>query len=236
MNDENSPVARPSRLKKVGKFFLTFVVCLIVAGVAAHFVWKYSGSGQWEPLQESQGIKLYTLKAPGTTLNQIKGVVRVRATLTDAMSLAQDPDVCDWALCYEAKMFERVNERLQYYSFRWDYPLNFKPREFVVKQQFSRLPGTNALYQEVIAAPDKLPPNDCCFRVRKMHNTWTFTPVGNGVLEIEYVINTDDGLPYVLANLGGPQFLHSIMGKMQAILDQTHKKFPDAKFDLVAGL
>ncbi|HEU4888430.1 MAG TPA: hypothetical protein VFV49_11115 [Thermoanaerobaculia bacterium] len=236
MSSENSPVVRPSRLRRVGKYFLIVVAFLAVAAVSAHFIWKYSGSSQWEPLRESGGIKLYTLKAPGTTLNQIKGVTRVRSTLTDAMSLAQDPDVCEWAHCYEAKMFHRVNERLQYYTFRWDYPFNFRPREFVVKQQFSRIPETKALFQEVIAAPDTLPPNDCCFRVRTMHNTWRFTPIGNGELEIEYIINADDGFPYPLANLGGPQFMHSILSKMQMILDKAHEKFPNAKYDLVAGV
>ena len=220
------------RLKKIAKYFL--FACVAIA-LAAHLIFKYSGSGQWEPHSERKGVRIYSMKTPGSTLKKFKGVVRVRSTLTAAMALQQDPEVCQWVNCYESRMFEKVDERVQYYTFRWNYPFFFRPREFVIKQQFSRVPETNALLVDVIAAPDKLPPNDCCVRVETMHNTWKYTPLKNGDMELEYVINSDDGgfFPYFLANEGAPAFMRYMLPKMQTILDKQQQKFPNAKFELL---
>ena len=224
------------RLKKIGKFFLIGCVSLAAIGLSAHFIWKYSGSGQWELVENKNGIKLYSLKAPGSTVEQFKGIVRVRTTLTTVMAASQDPSICDYG-CSESKMFERVSERSQYYIFRFNYPFFFfRQREMVIEQRFSRIPETKGLFVEVIAAPEKLPPNKCCVRIEFMHNTWRYTPLKNSELELEYVMNMDDGgyFPYVLANLGSPEFIREILAQMQSTFDKEQKKFPNAKFELLA--
>lgn len=226
-------------LKKLGKFFFYAGVFVAVLALTAHLIWKYSGSNQWEPIGVSKkGVKLYALKKPGETVKLFKGVVRVRSTLTNVMAASQDPTICENVQCYDSKMFERVSERSQFYTFRWPYPFGFDTREFVTEQRFSIVPETKALLVEVIATPDKLPPNDCCVRIETMHNTWRYTPVGNGELELEYVINMDDGgfFPYPLANLGAPEFIKYMLPKMQEVFDRQKVKSPNAKFDLVAGL
>jgi hypothetical protein len=232
----NGPQKKP---RKFAKYSLIVVAGLVVALTAAHLIWKYSGSGQWEPLYQEHGIQVYAMKSPGSTLKKFKAVGRVRSTLTAAMTLAQDPGVCEYVNCYASKMFERVDERLQYYTFRWEYPLYFKPREFVIEERFSRVPGkvpgTNALLVEVIGAPHKLPPDDCCVRVSHMYNTWRFTPLGNGELEVEYSIDTDAGgiFPYWLSNVGAPKFMTFTMSRVQMILDKMREKHPNASFELV---
>ena len=229
-------------LRKLGKFVFVASVILAVVALAAHLVWKYSGSNQWEPIGVSKkGVKLYALKKPGETVKQFKGVVRVRSTLHNVMAASQDPSICENVDCYESRMFERVSERSQYYTFRWPYPFGFQTREFVTEQRFSLVPAgpkSQALLVEVIATPDKLPPNDCCVRIETMHNTWKYTPVGNGELELEYVINMDDGgyFPYVLANFGAPEFIKYMLPTMQAVFDRQKLKSPNARFELVAGI
>jgi hypothetical protein len=223
-------------MRRLKKIFLIGLLALLVAGVAGHLVWKYSGSGEWEPMGEMNGVKLYARKMPGETVKHFKGITRVRAKLETVMAASQDPDICEWADCEEATMFERVSEERQFYVFKWPYPFKFRTREMVIEQRFSRDPKTKALLVEVIAAPDKLPPNDCCVRIERMHNTWLYTPVGNGELELEYVVNMDDGglFPYVLANYGAPLFIADQLPKMQYVLDREHAKFPNARFALLA--
>jgi hypothetical protein len=236
MSGENATGVPKSGLKKFGKFCLVAAGCLVVLGALAHLIWKYSGSSQWEFVSDTRGVKLYSMKTPGSALKKFKGISHVRASLTSAMLLAQDPAVCEYAHCYESRMIERVDERLQYYTFRWKYPLKFKPREYVIKERFSRIPETKALLVEVIGDPDKLPPNDCCVRVRNMYNTWRFTPINDSELEIEYIINSDAGgvFPYFLANYAGPKFIPFVQGQMQTILDKEKEKYPNAKFELLA--
>ena len=225
-------------LKKIGKFFFVVLCSLVVVAFAAHMVWKYSGNNQWELVDDSKGLKIYSLKKPGETVRLYKGVVKVRADLNTIMAASQDPTICDYVDCFESKMFQRVSERSQFYSFRWPYPFGFDQREFVTEQRFSLVPQTKALLVEVIAAPDKLPPNDCCVRVERMHNTWQYTPKGNGEVELEYTINMDDGgfFPYVLANVGTPHFMRYMLPKMQTVFDRQKQKSPNAKFELLAGV
>ena len=85
----------------------------------------------------------------------------------------------------------------------------------------------------VAAAPDKAPPNDCCFRVTEMNNTWRLTPLENGLVEIEYVFNTNMGgfMPALSLNTRRPKFVVSVLSKLQEFLDK--KKYQDAKFDFI---
>ncbi|MCU1350281.1 MAG: hypothetical protein JWO56_3311 [Acidobacteria bacterium] len=174
------------RLKKI---VLMGIVSLAVIGMSAHLIWKYSGSGQWVSMGEKKGVKLYAQKVPGETVKRFKGVVRLRSTLTTAMAASQDATICDHG-CFEPKMFERVDELRQFYTFKWNYPFN----------------------------------------------TWQSTPVGNGELELESVVYMDDGgfFPYPLANYGAPIFIRHTLRDLQPLLDREQRKFPDAKFALLA--
>jgi len=224
-------------LKRLAKIFLIGCLSVAAIAVAAHVIWTYSGSGEWQLHGTKNGVTIYSLKKPGSAMKQFKGIGRVRATLPTVMAASMDPDICEWTGCYAAKMFEKVSEQHQYYDFRIDYHLNFHPREFVVAQRLSRVPETKALLVEVTAAPEKLPPNACCVRVEHMNNSWRYTPLKNGELEIEYVVDIDNGgfFPYFLANLGTPEFIASIVPKMQGVFDKEREKFPNPQFALLAN-
>jgi hypothetical protein len=221
-----------TRLKKI---FWIGLLSLAAIGLSAHLIWKYSGNSQWELIRVTKkGVKLYARKVPGETVKQFKGVIRVRTTLDTIMAASQDPSICDHG-CYDSKMLERVSERSQFYAAKFSYPFHFSAREMVFEQRFSLLPQTRTLFVEVIATPEKLPPNACCVRVEKMHNTWQYTPVGNGEIELEYVLNMDDGgfFPYPLANYGAPIFIRQVLPEMQATFDKQHQKDPNVKFALL---
>lgn len=223
-------------MRKLAKIVLIGCLSLAAIAVAAHVIWKYSGSGEWQLQAQKNGITIYSLKTPGSTKKKFKGIGRVRATLPTVMASSMDVDICKWAGCYDARMFERVDERRQFYDFRMNYPFHFHPREFVVAQHMSRVPDTQALLVEITAAPEKLPTNDCCVRVEHMNNSWRYTPLKNGELEVEYVIDVDEGgyFPYFLANLGTPMFIAGIVPKMQFVFDREREKFPNPKFELLA--
>lgn len=239
MSSENSPVVRPSRLRRVGKYFLIVVAFLAVAAVSAHFIWKYSGDSQWQLLHDKKGIQVYTMKEPGNSMKSFKGVVRVRSTLGTAVKLLLDPGVCelDDFGCYDSTMIQKVDEKVGgsgYYSFKWKYPFYFQPREYVVKATFVQDPKTKQVYEEVVAAPERVPADDCCLRVTQMRNTWRLTPLEKGQVEIEYVVNTSGGgfFPYILDNLGGGDYTHYVLSKMQGWLDND--RYKNAKVAFIA--
>jgi hypothetical protein len=218
------------------------IVCLSLATmvVAAHLIWKYSGSGKWELHHQADGITVYSMKKPGSVMKQFKGVAKVRGTVPLAMALSIDEkiytEICQWAGCVGARVLEQPDEQHQLIFFRMDYPFQFQPREYLAAQRLSRVPGTDTLLVEVNAAPGKLPLHDCCIRVEHMNNTWRYTPLASDEVQIEYTVDVDDGgyFPYVLANLGAPQFVGGMLSQMQGMFDKERQISPKPQFQLLA--
>jgi hypothetical protein len=208
-------------------------VALVALYVVASVAWRFSGSNQWELARDQDGVKVYTLKAPGSDLTQAKGVVQVRSTLGGLVKLMTDPSTCDGSWCYDRRSIERVDDWLEYVSFKTNLPFPFQKREFVVRTQVHQDPRTKEILLEIAAAPDKAPPNDCCFRVTDMNNTWRFTPLENGLVEMEFINNSDVGgfMPNLLMNTQRPKRLAGALLAMQDMLYK--KKYQDVKLDFI---
>ena len=217
---------------KISRIFLWTLLVLVGVGIAAQLIWTYTGSGQWEALPEKNGVRVFSFKAPGTAVEKFKGIFKAKATVGAFVKFIQDPGVCEDVGCHDARIIEQVGSKLQYQTFQYDYPLPFKTREFVVRQAFSRNPDTRAVLVDLSAEPGKIAPNDCCTRVTEMHNTWLLTPLQNGELEVEYVIDMSEGgfFPAFLMNLVHKEIVYELP-EVQAILDKD--KYKNAKIDFI---
>jgi len=206
---------------------------LVALFTVTRVVWRFSGSNQWELVRDQNGVKVYTLKSPGSDLIQAKGLTQVRSTMGGLVKFMMDPATCADAGCYEPRTIERVDDWLEYGSFRFDLPFPFQTREFVVRSQIHQDPRTKEVLLVFAAAPDKAPPNNCCFRVTEMNNTWRFTPLENGQIEVEFVLNSHAGgfAPDLLLNMQRPKFVIGVLSKLQDSLDR--KKYKDAKLDFI---
>ena len=227
-------VAKPKRWsERLLKVLLIVGVSLVALFFVASLIWRFSGSNQWEFVQERNGVKVYSLKAPGSDLKQVKGIVQIRSTLAGLVKFMQDPDGCNDVGCYESKIIERVDDQLQYYSFRFNKPFPFQTREYVVRLQVHQDPRTKAVLMVFAAAPDKAPPNNCCFRVTEMNNTWRFTPLENGRVEVEFVQNSHMGgfMSDLKENTQRPKLMVDTLSTLQDWLDR--KKLQDAKLDFI---
>jgi len=218
--------------KKLLNVFLIASVSLMALYFVGRLVWRFSGSNQWELDRDTSGVKMYSWKAPGSDLKKFKGIVRIHSTPAILVKMTQDPELCLDAGCTQAKMIERVDDQLQYYSFQFKLPFPLHAREFVVREQYYQNPRTKDVLLEVVAAPDKIAPDSCCFRVSDIYNTWRFTPLENGVVEVEWFVNMNEGgfVPDVLLNTrskGMFQLLRELQGMA------SREKYQNAKFDFV---
>ena len=231
--DENAAAKPRTLVRRLVKPVAQVGVALLALYAVASAAWRYSGSNQWEFAEERNGVKVYTLKAPGSDLLQVKGVVRLRTTLGGVVKLLYDPVTTSDYGYHEKRTIEQVDDWLGYASFRLDLPFPFQTREFVVRSQIHQDPRTKEVLIAAAAAPDKAPPNDCCFRVTEMNNTWRFTPLENGQLELEYVFNTNMGgfMPAVLINRRRPKFVADALSRLQGMLDK--KNYQNAKLDFI---
>lgn len=230
-------VVKPTRkwAKRLGKGLLYAIVAIFALGFVAKTIWKYSGSNQWELVAENKKAhtKLYVLKSPGTGLEQVKAIGRMKTSLAGIVKFYQDPEVCDDMGCNNSRVLERIDDQLIYTTFRFPYPRPFRDREMIVRAHFSQNPKTKELLLEYSALPELLPPNDCCFRVTRMNNTWRFRPLGNGEVETEVVLNMDDGgfMPDFLVNTLRRRLLLRLFPYTEKLLNVP--KYQQAKYDFV---
>ncbi len=233
METVNSERRPRTWFKRIANVVLVLSVTLVALYFVASWIWRFSGSNQWELVGERKGVKVYSLKAPGADLTQVKGVVRVRASLATLVKFMQDPDLCKDLGCKNSIVVKRVDDQLQYVSFRYNLPFPFRARDFVVRTEAYQNPHTKEVLLEFAAAPDKAPPNDCCFRVTDMNNTWRFTPVGNGLVEIEYIQNMNEGgfLPNLLLNRMRPKVLFAVLPRLQRFAER--ERYRNASFDFI---
>lgn len=236
MGNENSVTVRRSWSRRIARGLLVIVISLVTLGVIGNAIWKFSGSNRWELIAEKNGVKVYSLKSPGSSLAQVKGVVRVESSLAGLVAFMQDPTVCAKMGCRESYVIERVDDQLLYTTFRYNMPSIFQPREFVLSAHFSQNPRNGEVLLQYAPAPDKLPPNDCCFRVTDMNNTWRFRPVGKGLTEVEFHMKMDDGgfMPDLLINQIRPKVMFKALPRLQKLVNDP--KYQQAKFGFITEL
>ena len=199
MSQDPSPAHKKGRFKR---FLLRGFLTLTVLTVAAHLIYKYTGSNEWHPLPEKDGVRVFWAKPPGTTLVKYKGLTRFKSSLTSVTRFMQDPTTCDDVGCTDSVVLEDVSPQIQYNSFVWDYKKPFAKRQFVVKVEVSQNPDTKEVLVQYVGAPDRIPANDCCIRVPHMNNSWRFKPSENGEIEVEYIVDMYEGgmIPYFVAS------------------------------------
>jgi len=231
MPNEETPMKPKMSSRRLLKTLCLAAISLAGAFFITRAIWTLSGSNQWEFHSEKNGVKVYTLKMPGASVRQVKAITRVHTTVARLVEMVRDPAVCADLGCSEARTLDRVSDNLQYDYFQLKVPL-FQKREFVIQEQFHQNPDTKAVFMSVAAAPDIIPPNPCCFRVTQLSNSFQFTPVGNGDVEIEYIVNQNEGgfIPDLLLNWKRPQ----IMYRLHQMEDLANReKYQNARFEFI---
>ena len=136
MNDKVS-VAR--LIKKIAKFVSLGALTLAVILLIAHLAWKRSGSNQWELEIDKDGVKVYSLKSPGSSLKQFKMVTRLKTTLNRAVASLTDNDLencTDWFKnCVSVQPVVPWDPQGKYLVtlYRVNYPSLFSLREILTK-------------------------------------------------------------------------------------------------------
>lgn len=200
-------------LKKIAKAMLFGAASLIAVAYAANVAWTMSGSNKWELDIDKDGVQVYSLKAPGTYRKLVKGVVHTKFTQTQiTASLMLDnhslENCKEWIPeCVGLKVVEPYTAKAQGDAVLWTFELMpplFKNREYLIKTRANQDPKTKVVVIDVMSSANKIPLNDCCVRVTRMHNRWQLTPVKQGDVEIQLLQDFSMGgfFPDFLLNLG----------------------------------
>ena len=140
--------------RKLASILFRVSVSLVVLLFFAQLIWKFSGSNQWELVLEQEGVKVYSLKTPGTEVVQFRAVGKIHSTLAGVVAWMKNPDTCRVQGCTESYEVERVGELLQYNYFQYDFS-PFGKRDFVIRSQFYQNPNNKEVLLTVAAVADK---------------------------------------------------------------------------------
>jgi hypothetical protein len=232
--------AKASRARRIAHLTVYGLAALIVAVYVANVLWKMSGTNRWELAADRNGVKIYSLKAPGSSLKQFKAVMRARYSLNHLIAgLIENSniDVCRRFIpaCVDVQVVEPWSSKTMSDTVLWKlrFPAPFSPREVILQSQVAQDEATKKIVVDILAAPNKVARNKGTVRVTHIQNRWTYTPLGNNEVEIEFLQDADMGglFPDFLQNLAGVsttyQFIHD---QLPALLDneklrQTHYDF-----------
>jgi START domain len=235
MTTEN-PATRLRVLRKAVQV-LSFGTALVVAIlVIAHLVWRYSGSNRWQLVSDEDGIKVYSLKSPGTTLERFRAVTRIKTTLNRVVATMSDSSTegCrDFdPTCTAGQILEPWDTESRYFVryFRLDFPSPFTPRDIVMKTQLFQDPRNKSLIVAVSALVDEVPLNPCCVRITHLYNNWRFTPTANGDMEVEFSGDYDFRMPYPLFNRIVPGALHNLLASLEGVFNEEKHQHADFAF------
>jgi hypothetical protein len=211
------------------KVVARIAIALLVLYDAAHLVWRASGSNRFEPALDQNGVKVFTMKARGADIRVVKGVARVRSTMAGLVAFLLN--ACEeYGGCSNDRDMLFVDRQLRYGAYEQATPFPFRRRELGVRTDIHQNPQTGKLWIEYSAVPEIVPPSNCCVRVTHMTDSIVLTPVGNGVIEIEYLLNMDMGgfLPDLFFNRQTPKVVYEILRRMQPrVSDAKYQRLKD---------
>lgn len=242
MPEENTKKPKGRLLRKLKKYILYGAVSLVFIILAANAIWLRSGSNNWELAIDKDGVKVYTLKSPGSSVVKFKGVTKYKYTLSQMLLSFNDDSYtgedCGKYMpgCVEYRFLKPWDPKRMSNTQYWRFGLGgpFADREMVLLGTVFQDKETKEVVLENIAVPNEIPPNDCCVRLTHMHNIWRYTPVGNGELQVEYTQDFDLGgfFPDFLLSLGASQ-VHMTLHTFLPELIESKEAYATAKVDFI---
>lgn len=177
-------------------FLLSLLLCLHSAQTCA---------ADWEVASHEPGLTIYTRAVPGQDLKDFRGVLRVKASMREAVAALMDVEAMpQWFFnMKEARVLDPSHGEsyLLYLVIKGIWPVS--DRDAVIGMTIGQNPQTLALSMMGRVVPDAYPLVRERVRIPRMQSGWTVTPVSPRETEIRLDGNADPGghIPLWVANL-----------------------------------
>lgn len=209
-------------MKFLTKYFLPGLAGLFLVVAATHYIWTYSGDGEWKLIEDTDGVKVYTKKNPGDPLLKIKSNMVVDTRLSTAVyALRGDETTSEDFDGEDFRVIEKIETPDMYmgiYSVKQVMPDPLGTKEIVMMLNYAQNKETGAVVINVQGVPGIIPPTPNVERVKRLNNTFNVKPLADGKVHWEMIMDVDIGLPYPLFNLAMPAMFVKEMSSMRDIV------------------
>ena len=183
----------------------------------------FSGD-QWKLEKDKNGIRVYTRLTEGRKIKEFKAITRVKSSLTSVVALVRDADAApEWYNHVESgEPIKIFDEQSSIVHLKLDFPFPATDRDLVARFDYSQDPDTKIVRSTVIGVHDYIPENDGFIRIRELEGSWKFTPLEDGMVEVEYQFYADPGgnLPVWAVNMFIVDDPYKSLRRMQEFVDQ----------------
>jgi hypothetical protein len=176
--------------------------CVLVLLLAASL--PVSAADDWEPVFESENLRILRRDYAGSELDEIQGLVRVKASLSALMALLKDaPFNRHWVYrSGGARVLQESGYTQAYVYGVVDAPVPLSDRDSVVRFDYAQDPQTKIITITITNLPDFIPEEPQIIRVPDLGGFWRLEPDADGWVEVTYQIHGDPGgwIPVWFAN------------------------------------
>ena len=171
------------------------------------FLGGNSSTETWKLKSQKGNIKVYTRTTSKSSIKEVRITTQIAGELDDLLELLDDvPSFKTWLYrCTESKLLKTVTKGEYYYYNLTDFPFPLSDRDMVIHSKTWKVPGSNVVKtkSEAYTKDDLYKIQDGIVRIKVLEYTWTFTPLDNGLIDIDYEIFSDPGgaLPAWVINM-----------------------------------
>ncbi len=152
-------------------------------------------SPDWELRKEKSGIKVYTRKMFNSKIKELRMTFQTDASLQSIISLLNDTEVyMEWIYRFkEVTILKQISDSKSIYYGALDFPWPLTDRDLIAESVTIQDPVTKVVTVTTTAIKDYMPDKNGHVRIEEHSNSWTFTPLADGTIDIDYVLRSNPG-------------------------------------------
>lgn len=220
---------RPGLMRAFSILLLMCVAVAICAGARA------ADDGAWQLRLNRDGIKVYTRAVTGSRYYAFKATMTIRSSLSAPAALLRDESQCPkWqTMCARATKLSSVSPQEMIVYEVNDMPWPVADRDVVMHVQWHQDEKTLAVTMQANAVSGIKPHQRGLIRLTEVSSRWTFTPMGNGMINVttEAHANPGGGIPSWLVNRSLADSPFETLTNLRKIL--ATGRFDDAKVGFI---
>jgi hypothetical protein len=188
----------------------------------------------WEPVYQSDNLRVDRRPHAGSQLQEMRGVVRVKASLNALMALLKDADFNrQWVYrSGGASVLQEEGYARAYVYGVVDAPWPMQDRDTIVRFDYLQDPDTKEITVTINNFPNFVPAKAELVRVPEFGGYWKLRPERDGWVELTYLVYGDPGgwIPVWVANRAAELSVQYTLQNMLSVVD----RYADARSVFVA--
>ena len=164
-----------------------------------------SAQNEWKLKTDKDGVQVYMRGEESSSYKTVKTVCTLKTSLSSVAAILLDVTrTPEWVYGTKAcKLLKQESPTTLYYYAEMGMPWPVSNRDFIIRIAMSQHPQTQVITVTATNLPTYIPPQDGIVRIQRSSGLWTISPLPNGQVRVEYVLQVDPGgsLPASIVNM-----------------------------------